>query len=142
MVTKLMMHGMIDKPVEALIPLAKSWLYPAELKLAGGAYSSEGYDPTQMAYVLASRNPGRDSELGFKLAASKKSPVINPAFVIKGWGESDAELKVNGKKLKCGEDFHFGHRHTLEGTDLIVWIKTESTEPVQITLTPVTAYNL
>jgi hypothetical protein len=142
MVTKLMMHGMTDKPVEALIPLAKSWLYPAELKLAGGAYSSEGYDPTQMAYVLASRNPGRDSELRFKLAANKKSPVVNPAFVIKGWGESDAELEVDGKKIKRGKDFRFGHRYALKGTDLIVWLKTESTEPVQITLTPVTAYNL
>jgi len=68
--------------------------------------------------------------------------VVNPAFVIKSWGESDAELKVNGKKLKRGEDFRFGHRHTLEGCDLVVWIKTESTEPTQITLTPVTDYHL
>jgi len=142
MVTKLMMHGMTDSPVAELVPLANSWLHPPELKLAGGAYSSEGYDPTQMAYVIASRNRGKASELKIELAASKESPVINPALVIKGWGESDAELKLNGREIKRGKDFRLGHRNTVEGSDLIVWIKTESTEPVQITLTPVTAYNL
>jgi len=60
--------------------------------------------------------------------------VVNPAFAIKNWGEADALLKVNDKSIKCGKDFRFGHRHRLEGTDLIVWLKMESVKPVEIVI--------
>ena len=78
----------------------------------------------------------------FELAASKDSPLVNPAFILKNYGYTEALLKINGREIKRGKDFRFGHRHTLEGCDLVVWIKTESTEPTQITLTPVTDYHL
>jgi hypothetical protein len=87
-----------------------------------------------MAYVLSSKRPEEAQEVLFKLEASKDSPVINPAFVIKGWGMSDARLKIGGKEVKRGKNFRFGHRYRLEATDLIVWIKTESTKPVKISL--------
>lgn len=136
--TKIMLHGMTNRPVAELVPLANSWLHAPKLNLSGKAYSSEGYDPTQLAYVLVSKNPGKGSEVTFELAASKESPVINPALVIKGWGESNAELKLNGRKIKRGKDFRLGHRNTVEGSDLIVWIKTESTKPIKVALSPVT----
>ena len=50
--------------------------------------------------------------------------------MIKGWGESDAAVKVSGGDLEV----RVGHNPTLDGTDLVVWIKTESTEPVQIAI--------
>ena len=59
---------------------------------------------------------------------------MNPVFVIKNWGESDCVLKLDGKEIVKGKTFRFGHRHTLEGTDLIVWIKKASTKPVTILL--------
>ena len=59
---------------------------------------------------------------------------MNPAFVIKNWGKSDVELKVDGKKINHGKDFRFGHRRTLEGTDLIVWFKAESEKPLKVTI--------
>jgi len=135
-VTKIMLHGMTDKPVAELVPLANSWLQPPRLELASRGYRSEGYDPAQMAYVLVSYDPSSASEVSFKLEADKDSPVVNPAFVIKGWGESNVELKVNGRKINRGKDFRFGHRYNDEGSDLIVWLKTESTKPVKITLSP------
>ena len=46
-------------------------------------------------------------------------------------------LKINDKEIDRGKKFRFGHRHALEGSDLIVWVKAESTKPVQITLSPV-----
>jgi hypothetical protein len=122
--TKIMLHGMTNKAVSELVPLAKSWLNAPRLKLACSGCSSVGYDPTQMAYVVACGEPGKSCK--FELEASKDSPVINPAFVIKGWGESDVELAVDGKRIKRGKDFRFGHRYTLESTDLIVWVRTES----------------
>ena len=70
------------------------------------------------------------------ISAGKQSPLYNPAFIIKNWGDADAELKLNGKKISRGKDFRYGFRHTLVGSDLIVWIKYKSEEPVDITLTP------
>jgi hypothetical protein len=135
--TKIMLNGMTDKPASDLVPLAKSWLQPPELKISGRNYKSKGYDPTQLAYVIASNNPGKGSELLFELAASKNSPIINPAFVIKGWGKAEATLKMNGKTIVSGKNFRFGGRWSPEGTDLVVWIKTESTKPIKISLSPV-----
>jgi hypothetical protein len=59
------------------------------------------------------------------------------AFVIKGWGESDVKLEIDGKEVERGKNFRFGHRNTLEGTDLIVWLKTESTQPIKFSLSSV-----
>jgi hypothetical protein len=134
--TKIMLNGVTTKKVDELIPLVKSWSNPARLKLSGNSYTSKGYDPTQMAYILVSGDPGQAKKLSFKLAASKDSPVINPAFVINGWGDSGVELKVDGKQVKRGKNFRFGHRYKLETTDLIVWFRTESTKPVEISLSP------
>ena len=138
--TKIMLNGFTIKSAAELAPLAKSWSRPAELKLKKGLFGtgfvSKGYDPTERAYHLVCKKSGKPSRLNFELAASKDSPVVNPAFVVKNWGEKGAALKINGKKIKQGKNFRVGHRHTVEGSDLIVWIKTESTKPVDIKLTP------
>jgi hypothetical protein len=131
-VTKIMLNGMTNNDVADLVPLAKSWLDPAGLKLEGSAFKSEGYDPTQMAYVLQCKEPG--ASLKFTLAADKDSPVVNPAFVIKNWGDSDVQLKINGDEADKGKDFRSGVQHNLDGTDLIVWVKTETTDPIKISL--------
>jgi hypothetical protein len=124
---KIMMEGMSDKSPEELVPLAKSWLRPAKLEVKSGC-TSEGYDRAQRAYVLAAAGP----EISVVVKASKRRPMINPAFVIENWGEADAALSIDGEKIKCGENFRYGHRKTAEGSDLIVWIKKESTKPVQV----------
>lgn len=138
--TKIMLNGFTIKSAAKLAPLAKSWSRPAELKLKKGLFGtgfvSKGYDPTERAYHLVCKKSGKPSRLNFELAASKDSPVVNPVFVVKNWGEKGAALKINGKKIKQGKNFRVGHRHTVEGSDLIVWIKTESTKPVDIKLTP------
>jgi hypothetical protein len=129
--TRIMMHGMTNKKVEELVPMAKSWLHSADLKLSGSSYESEGYDPRQMAYVL---NCKKSSDLELKLEASDESPVINPAFVVKNWGDKNAELTLDGKKIERGDTFRYGIEKNLESTDLVVWIKTESTKPVTVKL--------
>lgn len=53
-----------------------------------------------------------------------------------GWGNKNTELKTDGRKIKRGKDFRFGHRRTLEGSDLIVWIKAESTKPMKLAIKP------
>ena len=137
--TKIMMQGLTEKDVTQLVPLAKSWLHPPKLnlknRLPGTAFINHGYDKTQRAYVLSCKKRGKPSKLQFTLAADADSPVVNPAFVIKNWGQDPPALKINGENIKRGKSFRFGHRHTLEGSDLIVWLKKETLEPVVFTFT-------
>ncbi|MHC4337285.1 MAG: LamG domain-containing protein, partial [Planctomycetota bacterium] len=128
---RLLMEGMSNKSPEELVPLAKSWLRPAKLEVKSGC-RSRGYDRSQRAYVLTAMN----SRICVLVKASEESPVINPAFVIKNWGDSDARLEIDGKEVKRGKDFRFGHRARLEGTDLIVWMKLASSEPVPVSILP------
>ncbi len=125
-------YGMTNKPAVSLVKLARSWIDPAKLKVKSDGFVSEGYDFTQRAYKVSSKEGS--GVLEFELAASNESPLVNPAFVIKNWGVKDVTLKINGKKVKRGKDFRFGHRHTLEGSDLVIWLKTEAVKPVSLSI--------
>jgi hypothetical protein len=129
-------YGMTDKLAVSLVDLARSWNYPAEMKVAGSAYRSEGYDYTQRAYILKTKKQGAGLELEF--AASEGQPLFNLALVIENWGPSDATLKINGKKVPMGKDFRFGIEYDVEGNaNLIVWVKIKAKEKTKISLTPV-----
>ena len=132
--TKILMDGLTDRsPAEAL-KLAKSWLSPAKLELAGGGYRSDGYDPTQRAYVLTREGARRTFPVSVTLRGSEASPIINPAIVVQNWGEAGARLKLNCKLLVEGKDFRIGHIPGLESTDLIIWVEAQSSEPLQVEL--------
>ena len=131
---RIMLHGLTDMAATDLVPLARSWLQAALLELNGESFQSEGYDQTERAYVLTCQEPGKPATLAFTLQATKDSPVINPAFIIKDWGDANVVLKVDGQEVPRGSGFRLGHRPTLESVDLIIWIKKESVEPVRISL--------
>ncbi|HUW20745.1 MAG TPA: LamG-like jellyroll fold domain-containing protein [Sedimentisphaerales bacterium] len=135
--TAVSLYGMSEKYVSELVPLARSWNYPAELTLISGDFACEGYDKYQRAYVLSCKTKDKPSTLKFKLVASGASPLVNPALVIKDWGDAGAKLKIDGKQVGRGKSFRFGHNYTLEGSDLVVWIKKESTEPITVSISPV-----
>ena len=137
-VTARNLYGMTDKPAKELTVLARSWNFPAELTLAGGDFQSEGFDRNQRAYPLKCTKAGKPVTLELTLSGSKKTPVLNPAFVIKNWGDAEAALKVNGENVPPGRMLRYGHRRDMQGTDLIVWIKTESANPIRISISPVT----
>jgi len=112
--------------VSTLVTLARSWNFPAELKLDGTAFESLGYDKNQRAYVLTCKSVGTPAALEFTLDGGDQSPVLNPALVVKNWGDSNVKLTMNGKAIPRGKDFRFGHLQTLDGADLIVWITDNS----------------
>ncbi|MHC4708045.1 MAG: hypothetical protein ACYS8I_13285, partial [Planctomycetota bacterium] len=133
------LYGLTNKPAVSLLPLAKSWNNPPQLTpLVDTSLSSEQgptsakYDYKQRAYVIEAAPPGK--ALIFLPEASEDSPLVNPAFIVKNWGEKKARLQIDGKTVERGKSFRYGHRHTLEGTDLIVWIKLESTQQVEISI--------
>ena len=69
-----------------------------------------------------------------ELAGSADAPVLNPTLVSQGCGENEAVLKLNGADVTRGRRFRYGHRRTLDGTDLIVWIEAVSEKPVRISV--------
>jgi hypothetical protein len=117
------LYGMTDQPIESLVPLAKSWNAAPAVTLSGSGFESQGYDKNQRAYVFTAKSPGAGI-LEFTLEASEASPIQNPAFVVKNWGKSPAKLSIDGRDIPRGKDFRVGHNKTIEGTDLVVWVKT------------------
>jgi hypothetical protein len=134
--TKLMLHGMTGKEVQDLVPLARSWTRPAHMNLEGNAFEFKGYDPAQMAYVIEQKSTPATS-VEFVMEATKESPLVNPASVIKNWGNQDMALSVNHEKMKNGEDYRVGFINRLEGTDLVLWVETSSSEKTSFSIIPV-----
>jgi len=130
------LYGMTDKSIEALAVLGRSWAKAPKFECISDGFLCEGYDVSERAYKLTRKNADGETPLELKLLASEESPVFDPAFVIKGWGDDDAALRINGKPVERGKNFRLGHCYRLDSTDLVVWVKIESTEPVRITLTP------
>jgi hypothetical protein len=56
--------------------------------------------------------------------------------VVLGWGNKNAKLALNGKALAQGEALHFGNRQTIDGEDLVVWLKADSTAPLNFVMEP------
>jgi hypothetical protein len=134
--TKIMLCGMSDKKVEELLPLAKSWLRAPQLTIDSELYINHGYDQTQRAYLLTCKKPGKPLPVEVKLLASENSPVLNPALIINSWGDAGAKLRIDDKAILRGKNFRLGYRKRIDGMDLIVWIKKESTCPLRIKLIP------
>jgi hypothetical protein len=128
--------GLTDQPIESLAPIARAWLQAPEPEVKSGDFSSGGYSRDERGFVLANNSPGKTQALELDIPATEESPIVNPAFVIKNWGESDVELSIDGSKVERGSDFRVGHYHTLEGSNLIVWLKMESMKPTKMMFAP------
>jgi hypothetical protein len=126
--TKLMLTGFTNKKIEELAPLGRSWYSPPEVS----TNSAIGvvYNQAERCFDISMKD--KKDELSFEIKASEASPVLNPAFVIRDWGNSDITLEINGKPVSRGKDFRVGHRQKLDGRDLVSWLRFESTETVKV----------
>ena len=68
-------------------------------------YKAGGYDPSERAYLVESTGLGDPPDCTFVLDASKDSPLLNPAVLVKNWGCLPATLTINGKTRQPGKDF-------------------------------------
>jgi hypothetical protein len=135
-VTMLMLNGLTEKSAEGLLPLAKSWLHPAPLTVAGEGFAGAGYDPAQRAYVVERRGPAGAAALTVDLGGSAETPVVNPALLVRGWKGGLPRITIDGRPAPLGPNVRAGLRHNLDGDDLVLWICKESDTPVRIVLTP------
>lgn len=62
--------------------------------------------------------------------------LVNPAFIVKDWGESDVSLEIDSKPVQRGDNFRVGYEDTATGTDLIIWLKMKSSDTVKFSLSP------
>jgi len=130
------LYGMNDRPFEDLIPLARSWAQAPALEVQSGPLTSLGYDLSQRAYILKAEKGNHPAQADLRISANTDSPVVNLCLVIKGWGEAYPKLTVNGVPLERGEGYRLGHVRTLEDTDLVVWVETETVKPMTLSLRP------
>ena len=109
-----------------LVPLAKSWENPPPLKVEDKIYTYEGYSKEERCYKITGNGNGN---LIMEIEASKDSPLVNPAFVVNNWGESEVDLIINGEQVKRGDKFRYSLQSDLYGkTKLIAWIEYNSEE--------------
>ncbi|MCX6574671.1 MAG: hypothetical protein NTX99_11885 [Candidatus Aminicenantes bacterium] len=135
-VTMLMLNGLTEKPAEALLPLAKSWLSPPKMDVEGEAFRGEGFDPAERAFVVARLRrdgPGRATVV---LQASKESPAVNPVLRIRRWDAAIPRVEIDGRPAAAGQDVRAGLIPGLEGDDLVLWVRGEWTSSVRISIAP------
>jgi len=130
--TKILLHGLTTKSAAQLVPLAKSWLSAPSIEVSGVGFQSQGYDQTQRAFVVTRQTATSAPQLRILLQASSESPLINPAFVIRNWGDADLKFRIDRKLVARGADFRYGFVPTLEGRDLVVWLKLDSERPTRL----------
>ncbi len=132
-VTKVHLEGMTDGTMEDLARLARSWEHPAAMTIGSPGYTGAAYDPTERAWVVVAA-PDATGPLDLTLAGSDQSPIDNIALVVKGWGDGDAALMLDGQPVARGDGFRIGRHRRLDGTDLIVFVELHSMRPVRLRL--------
>ena len=128
------LFGLSDGSVEELARLDRSWTHPPNLEMADSNVLAT-YDPAQRSYLLtgASAAGGRSAQVKFTIEGSESSPVVDPAFVVRGWGETPVAVRINGSLAAEGV-VESGFIHSLDGTDLVLWLRTTAMGPVQVSL--------
>jgi hypothetical protein len=135
-ITRLQMQGLTEKSAADLAPLARSWLTPPPIEVAGKEFTAAGYEAPERAYRIVKQDPAAAAPLAVTIQADPGHPAVNPAFVIAGWGDSGVNLQIDGRVVERGPAFRYGHRATLDGTDLVIWVALETDKETVLTLTP------
>jgi hypothetical protein len=131
-ITKLMLDGLTTKPPSELVGLAKSWLSPPKMTLVADSFRGEGYGPAQRAFLIARVKSTGTDKLHATFEASDSSPLVNPAIVIRNWNDPIPRIKINGKDVSWGPEFRVGQVNTLEGTNLVIWMNLQTTNPTTV----------
>jgi hypothetical protein len=131
-----------EDPAEELVARATSWLQPPQLQMPGlrPVYKQRIFEPTQNAYVIACGSQGARA-LGLTLATpwgdrQGECSIINPSFVLQGWGTDDATVEFNGEQLQQGVEYRTGHESSGDQTNLVVWVNRRADRPAEVVIRP------
>jgi hypothetical protein len=132
-----MLTGMSADPADSLVTLARSWNHSPEISIGNNGSLEAVYSKKERAFLFTKYTKAFQDGFNFTVHATDKSPLLNPAFVIKNWGESNVRAELNGKIVEQGENFRTGFRSHENGTDLIIWFRYTSKHTVKFVLTPI-----
>jgi len=138
-ISKVLFHGITEKPASELNFVAKSWLSPPDALLddqSSTAYSALEYDRSQRTYITTCSNVGSPGQLKMQLAATSDSPLLNPAVIIRNWGDRIPTVSINGKSFTRGSGLKFGHITGAQGYDLVIWLEIEAVSNTTVTISP------
>lgn len=127
--------GISDKTMLELIPYAKFWLSPPEIKIHNNQFSYDGFNKNDRAYHISKKDQAA-KELRLCISASPASPLVNPVFVIENWGNHELECKVNNIVQTNEDRFRYVINKTLESKNLIIWLEMNSEENIDISMVP------
>ena len=96
--------GLTNQSIGTMLPIARAWLQPPDLKLTAANFESNGYSRDDRANHLRRVDP-LSADVEFNLQASDKSPAVNPALVIDGWGSGGASLILMASRWWKAEIF-------------------------------------
>jgi hypothetical protein len=126
------MYGMTNQNPESLVPLARSWNRPPNVKMLNNNYAFDEYDYTQRAYCFNNESGG---SLNFEILASEGQPLQNLVIIVNNWEDGESELRVDGKRIDEGKNFRQAIEYDVEGNQkFIVFINHKSTETTKIQL--------
>jgi hypothetical protein len=133
--TRIMLQGMTDREPADLVPLARSWLNAPELRIVSAGYLGGTYDPAERAYWIDTEEPRASGPCRIVVDASADAPLVNPAFILRGWGDRPATLSIDGRDADGDADFRQGIRRRPDGEDLILWLRLSREQPVELVVT-------
>jgi hypothetical protein len=125
--TKLLMTGLTTLPANQLVPLAKSWRSPPQIRAQDGTVLN--YDTAQRAYIVPATLA---APLQLTLEGSAEHPVYHPAFVLEGWTR---EAKVSVIRGAATDGLiRQGVVEDLSGRRLVIYLPLVAEDSVQINL--------
>lgn len=131
-----MLYGLTESSIKNLVPLARSWNYPPDLKVIEGDITYMNYDKYQRAYILQCNN--KADMVQIELAGTADNPIVNPVIILKDWGESKVKVNINSNETEALKDFRSGYTKGKKSKDLIVWLKDRSQKTRRFNFIPVT----
>lgn len=131
---KLLLEGLSDRPPKDLLPLAKSWLQPAQATSLTKELSVV-WNAAERAYSLTRGNAGVQ-QLRIALAGANETPLVNPVLVVENWGSDKlASITLDGRPPAAKTDIRQGIVTRANGVNaLVVWFEKSSHVPLEIGL--------
>ena len=119
---KISMAGLTDQTPDKLIPLGRSWLYPAETAIDNGTIR---YAMDQKAFIAEEFTT---EKLQISFHANQDTPLMNPTVILSNWTYgTDPVIRVNGNQLEEGKDYRLSAVTNRSGEkDLILWLNFKS----------------
>lgn len=126
------LYGFTNKDIKELIALGRFFNNAPQIKVISGSSLAQFVQSEKAYHIMADKQ-----QVAVRINATKDSPLVNPAFVLKNWNHKDAQIEINGKKVKPGKDLRIGYNYSDSGIDLIVWIQIKSEHPIEFGFTGV-----